>query len=81
MVIRDLPVANSLPTGQEKVTTEPYAVSLLEASAPAPGRNGGQSVKNKNNYAVNFLAISIKLQLHIISYQSGVQTFVFTRKY
>lgn len=37
------PVANSCPTGHENVTTVPNVVSLLEASAPSPGRSTGQS--------------------------------------
>jgi hypothetical protein len=38
-----LPVANSWPTGQVKVTVVPNAVSRLEARAPSPGLNVGQS--------------------------------------
>lgn len=43
VVIRGFPVANSWPIGQEKVLTVPKAVSLLEARAPNPEFNGGQS--------------------------------------
>jgi len=44
--ILDLPVANSCPSGQENVTTVPNAVSRLDAKAPSPGCNTGQSTIN-----------------------------------
>lgn len=44
--ILGLPVANSCPSGQENVTTVPKAVSRLDANAPSPGCNGGQSKIN-----------------------------------
>jgi len=43
VAILDLPVANSCPRGHENVTTVPKAVSRLDARAPSPGCNGGQS--------------------------------------
>lgn len=44
VVIFDLPVANSCPTGHVNVTDVPKAVSLFEAKAPSPGRKTGQSI-------------------------------------
>jgi len=43
VAILDLPVENSCPRGHENVTTVPKAVSRLDARAPSPGCNGGQS--------------------------------------
>lgn len=43
VVMRERPVANSCPTGQENVTIVPNVVSRLDASAPNPGCNAGQS--------------------------------------
>jgi len=43
VVIFDFPVANSCPTGHEKVTVVPKAVSLFDSNAPSPGFNVGQS--------------------------------------
>lgn len=43
--ILNLPVANSCPSGHENVTTVPKAVSRLDAKAPSPGFNIGQSVR------------------------------------
>ena len=52
VVIWGFPVANSCPTGQLNVTIVPNAVSLLDASAPNPGRSGGQS---ENTILIIFL--------------------------
>lgn len=43
MVIFGFPVANSCPNGHENVTVVPKAVSRLDARAPSPGNNAGQS--------------------------------------
>lgn len=45
VVNRDRPVANSWPVGQLNVIIVPNAVSLLDAKAPVPGCNGGQSIE------------------------------------
>lgn len=62
VVILDFPVANSWPSGHEKVTTVPKAVSRLEAIALSPGCNGGQSKRIYfllNNNVIIFTAIQI----------------------
>lgn len=46
MEILDSPVANSCPNGHENVTAVPKAVSRLDAKAPSPGFNIGQSARN-----------------------------------
>lgn len=57
VVILALPVANSCPIGQVKVTTVPKAVSRFEASAPTPGWSSGQSKIKINvvSYALAYL--------------------------
>lgn len=47
VVMRDLPVANSWPIGHENMTAVPKAVSLLDANAPNPDFNGGQSENSR----------------------------------
>lgn len=58
-MIRDLPVANSCPTGQLNVTMVPKPVSRLDAMAPSPGFKLGQSAENIASQPLSLWSASV----------------------
>lgn len=71
VVRRLVPVANSWPAGQLKVIMVPKAVSLLDAKAPAPACNCGQSSGKNTNRTPTFPLRRLELTCRKASLPSG----------